>query len=133
MSNNEINNLDPDDIGLQEVMGNRFQDTTRQPMVEPFPTESTNTTQPKKKAQKPMDAQWEPVKQRNWMDNLKDCAKSSLVFGGLNMLVWYWEMAGLMDESIARPSAWVCAVLFGIGIGKFLWCQRCRKGKCRCS
>ena len=34
MSNNEINHLDPDDIGLQEVMGNRFQDATRQPMVE---------------------------------------------------------------------------------------------------
>ena len=50
MSNKEINALDPDDIGLQQVMGNRFQDGTRKPMVEPFPTESTKTTQPKKKA-----------------------------------------------------------------------------------
>ena len=125
MSNHEINNLDPDDIGLQEVMGNRFQDTTRQPMVEPFSTESTNTTQPQKKAQKSMDAQWEPVKQRNWMDDLKDCMKSSLLFGGLNMLIWYWQISGLMDESIALPCMLVCAALFGIGLGKC-----CKRGKC---
>lgn len=125
MSNKEINHLDPDDIGLQQVMGNRFQDTTRQPMVEPFPTESTSTEQPKKKAQKPMDAQWAPVKQRNWMDDLKDCMKSSLIFGGLNMLIWYWQISGLMDESIALPCMLVCAALFGIGLGKC-----CKRGKC---
>ena len=120
MSNNEINHLDPDDIGLQEVMGNRFQDATRQPMVEPFPTESTNTTQSKKKAQKPVEAQWEPTKERTFMDDLKDCTKSSLIFGGLNMLIWYWQISGLMDESIALPSMLVCAALFGIGLGKCL-------------
>jgi hypothetical protein len=75
-------------------------------------SEDPNPTQPKKKAQNPMDA-------------LKECAKSSLLFGGLNMLIWYWEMAGLMAESIARPSSWVLAVLFGIGIGRCI-----RKGKC---
>ena len=51
MSNKEINALDPEDIGLQQVMGNKFQDGTRKPMVEPFSNESTNTTQPKKMAQ----------------------------------------------------------------------------------
>ena len=125
MSNYEMNNLDPDDIGLQEVMGKQFQDTTRQPMVESFSTESTNTAQPKKKAQKPMDAQWEPIKQRNWMDDLKECVKTSLIYGGLNILIWYWEMAGLMDESIALPSMLICAALFGLGIGK---CYK--RGKC---
>lgn len=125
MSNyEEVNNLDPDDIGLKEIMGNRFQDATK-PMVEPFPTESTNTTQPKKKAQKPMDTQWEPVKQRNWMDDLKECMKSSLIFGGLNMLIWYWQISGLMDESIALPCMLACAALFGIGLGKC-----CKRGKC---
>ena len=68
-------------------------------------SEDAKSTQSKNKAQDPMNA-------------LKECAKSSLIFGGLNMLIWYWEMSGLMAESIARPSSWVCAVLFGIGIGK---------------
>ena len=122
MSNKEINALDPEDIGLKEVMGNRFQDGTRKPMVEPFQTESTNTTQTKKMAQKPKekaaDAQWEPTKEHTWMDDLKACAKTSLLFGGLNFLIWYWQISGLMDESIALPSMLVCAVLFGLGIGK---------------
>lgn len=129
MSNNDINNLDLDDIGLQEVMGNRFQDATRQPMVEPFQTESTNTTQPKKKVQKPgnkaREAQWEPIKEHTWKDGLKDCVKTSLLFGGLNMLIWYWQISGLMDESIALPSMLICAALFGLGIGKC-----CKRGKC---
>jgi hypothetical protein len=128
MSNKEINALDPEDIGLKEVMGNRFQDGTKKPMVEPFKAESTNTTQSKKKAlkvDKAVDAQWAPIKEHCWMDDLKECVKTSLLFGGLNLLIWYWEVAGLMDESIALPSMLVCAAMFGIGLGKC-----CRRGNC---
>ena len=123
MSNYEINNLDPDDIGLQQVMGNRFQNGTKQSGRFLRAEEGTESTQEEKKAQKPMDAQWEPSKERNWMDDLKDCAKSSLLFGGLNMLIWYWEVSGLMDESVAMPCMLACAAMFGLGIGKC-----CRRG-----
>ena len=119
MSIKEINNLDPEDIGLQQVMGNRFKDNTKQPMVEPFPSE-VDTSQ----EQKAMDAQWEPIKEYSRTDDLKECAKSSFIFGGLNMLIWYWQISGLMDESIALPSMLVCAALFGLGIGKC-----CKRGK----
>ena len=127
MNTNEINNLDPDDIGLKQVMGNRFRDESKKPMVEPFETIYTNPTTEAKVAQKSiskaMDAQWEPAKpEPNWMDNLKDCAKTSVLFGGLNLLIWYWEVAGLMDESIALPSMLICAALCGLGIGKV--CKR---------
>lgn len=134
MSNyEEINNLDPEDIGLKEVMGNQFQDATQQtaqPKRARGNTKSTYTAyQVAKEAvqkanEKAMDAQWEPVKQRNWMDDLKDCMKSSLIFGGLNMLIWYWQISGLMDESVALPSMLICAALFGIGLGKC-----CKRGK----
>lgn len=122
MSNNEINNLDPEDIGLKEVMGNRFQDGTRKPMVEPFGTESTNTTQSKKKAlkvDKAVDAQWEPARpEPNFMEKLQGCAKYALLFGGLTFLIFYWNEAGLMASSIAVPSMCVCAALGGLGVGK---------------
>lgn len=122
MSRNEINNLDPEDIGLQQVMGNRFHDMTKKPMVEPFRTATTNTTQAKKVARKPIskpeEAQWEPTKEHTWMDDLVACAKTSLLFGGLNLLIWYWQISGLMDESIALPSMLICAALAGIGLGK---------------
>ena len=122
MDNNEINNLDPDDIGLKQIMGNRFHDATK-PMMEPITTKPSNTTQKERVAQKPinkaMDAQWEPARpEPNWMDNLKSCVKSVALFGGLSFLIFYWKEAGLMAESIAVPAMCVCTALVGWSIGK---------------
>ena len=119
----EVNNLDPEDIGLQQVMGNRFHDMTKKPMVEPFRTATTNTTQEKKVAQKPIskpeEAQWEPVKgEPSFIEKLVDSAKGACLFGGLSFLVFYWEQAGLMASSIAVPSMCVCTALVGWSIGK---------------
>jgi hypothetical protein len=72
-----------------------------------------------KPSKKPMaDASWEPVKEPHWMDNMKSCAKSVLLFGGLSFLVFYWQQAGLMAESIAVPCIAVCTALAGWGCGK---------------
>lgn len=122
MDKNEINGLDPEDIGLKAVMGNRFHDETKKPMVEPFKTESTNTTKEEKKVQKSaetaVDASWAPVKNPNWMDNLKSCVKSVVLFGGLSFLIFYWKEAGLMAESIAVPAIAVCTAFAGFGAGR---------------
>ena len=122
MNNNEINNLDPEDIGLKQIMGNRFHDATK-PMVEPITTKSSCVCKESNVAQKPinkaMDAQWEPARpEPNWMDNLKACAKSVLLFGGLSALVFYWQQAGLMAESISVPTMCVCTALAGWGAGR---------------
>lgn len=123
MSINEINNLDPDDIGLKQIMGNRFQDATQKPMVEPIRTKPTSTTQAEKKAQKVLDkavdVQWEPARpEPNWMDNLKSCVKWVVTFGFLSCLIFYWQQAGLMASSIAVPSMCVCTALAGWGAGR---------------
>ena len=122
MDKNEINGLDPEDIGLKAVMGDRFHDETKKPMVEPFRTESTNTTKAEKKVQKTtgdaVDASWVPVKDPNWMDNLKSCVKSVVLFGGLSFLIFYWKEAGLMAESIAVPGIAVCTAIAGFGAGR---------------
>ncbi len=126
MDNNEINNLDPDDIGLKQIMGNRFHDATK-PMAEPFSTKPNNTTQGEKKTQKPTemaaDASWAPVKNPNWMDKLKDTAKWVIGFGGLSFLVFYWNGNGLMDSVIAIPAMCVCTALAGYGVGKHAFRQ----------
>ncbi len=64
------------------------------------------------------DGKWEPVKEPNWMDNLKGCAKWVIGFGGLSFLLFYWELAGLMAESIAVPCMCLCTALAGWGVGK---------------
>lgn len=105
-----MSDYEREDLELQNMMGEKFEDMSKA-KYEPKAEEKM----PTKKAK---DAEWHPVKERNWMDDLTDCAKSTLIFGGLSLLVWYWEISGLMDMSVALPSMIACAALAGIGIGK---------------
>lgn len=120
MSEKEINNLDPNDIGLQQVMGNRFHDMTKKPMVDPINTKyGDEVKMAKKPISKPMEAQWEPAKAApNFLAKLTDSAKWVCLYGGLSFLIFYWEHAGLMASSIAVPSMCVCTALVGWSIGK---------------
>lgn len=120
----DINELDVNDIGLKEIFGNRFQDIGDASHVVTEPTKATYHTAPTAKvARNPIEdsveAQWEPARPApNFFDNLKCCAKSVAIFGGLNVLVFYWQTSGLMAQSIALPCMLVCAVLAGFGVGK---------------
>lgn len=83
---------------------------------------TANTNNTEKSTHKPThdykDGKWEPVKERTWMDNLKDCVRWAGCFGGLSLLLFYWEQAGLMAESIAVPCMCLCTALAGWGVGK---------------
>ena len=107
------------DEGLQNVMGkDRCQNEwkpVKKPMVEPF---TRPAKEEKKSNETAADASWAPAKDSNWMDNLKSCAKSVILFGGLSFLVFYWKEAGLMAESIAVPAIAVCTALAGFGAGR---------------
>ncbi len=119
----DINELDVNDIGLKGLFGERFHDETESKPVTAEPKKvSTDATTTAKTAQRvaggTQKEEWRPQRERNWMDDLKDCAKTAITFGGLNALIFYWQMAGLMDSSIAVPSMCVCCALMGMGIGK---------------
>ena len=125
-----MSDFEREDMELAEMMGDKFIDQTV-PLSEMPKTEQQTTDIPKikKVAEKPVEEQWHPTKQRTWMDDLRDITKSTAIFGGLNMLIWYWEMAGLMDHSIALPCMWVCVLLVGIGVGKVLGIHKVLGGK----
>ena len=124
-----MTDFEREDLELAAMMGDKFVDETI-PLAE-MPKEkkkAANTTPAKKAAQKPAERPAEeehkyaePVKPRNWMDGLKECAKWALTFGGLNMLIFYWQQAGLMAESISIPCMWVCCALAGFGVGRNVW------------
>ena len=79
------------------------------------PVKEKKTAQ--KSTSKPMDAEYEPVK--NWYDEKTvNCVKWFLIFAGLEYLVFYWVQTGQMQESAAMPSMIVCALLAGISVGK---------------
>lgn len=87
------------------------------PRMNNKPCKEANVAQ--KPTEAPKEGEWNPIKpDANWLDKLKSCAMWAVGFGGLCMLLFYWEQAGLMAESIAVPSIAVCASLAGFGIGK---------------
>ena len=70
-----------------------------------------------KPTEKPMDAEYEPVK--TWYDEKTvNLVKWVVLFIGLEYLVFYWQQTGQMQESAAMPSMIVCALLAGISVGK---------------
>ena len=79
------------------------------------PVEEKKTAQ--KPAEKPMDAEYQPVK--TWYDEKAvNMVKWVVVFMGLEYLFFYWQHTGQMQETAAMPSMIVCAMLAGISVGK---------------
>ncbi len=129
-----MTDFEREDLDLKAIMGDKFIDETdeaKEEMTFNFCSGNTVDISAKKtpkcreanvapKPSKEVDAEWHPKKERNWMDDLKDCAKAALIFGGLNILIWYWMATDLMAETIALPSMIVCACLMGLGIGKVM-------------
>lgn len=107
------------DEGLQSVMGkDRCQNpedwqSKKKPMADEWNPGKKNTAD-----KTSTDTSWEPTKEHHWMDNMKSCAKSVCLFGGLSFLVFYWQQAGLMDSSVAVPTMCICTALAGLGVGK---------------
>ena len=122
----DINDLDVTDAGLKAIMGDRFKDETKPAMARPKKI-STNTYKEsnvtQKPTEKPVEAQWQPAKEPNWLDKLKGSAMWACGFGSLSFLVFYWQQADLMDSSIAIPTMCLFTALAGFGIGKNARCK----------
>lgn len=93
--NDDFDVLDPDDIGLKAVFGDRFYYATKEEVA---------------------DAEFEPVESKP--NGLKSLLKWGIGFGALCLLIFYWQQAGLVDPSVALPCMCVCTALAGYGVGK---------------
>lgn len=79
------------------------------------PVKEKKTAQ--KPAEKPMDAEYQPVK--TWYDEKAvNMVKWVVVFVGLEYLFFYWQQTGQMQSTAAMPSMIVCALLAGVSVGK---------------
>ena len=102
----------------------KFTDATVKPTQPVEAEKKTSNKEPvkeKKTAQKPtekpMDAEYEPVKTR-YDEKAVNMVKWVVDFMGLEYLVFYWMQTGQMQESAAMPSMIVCALFAGIIVGK---------------
>lgn len=110
----DINNLDSKDEGLKGIFGDRFHDMT---VAESCTARKKPVNE--KTEQNTVEDEAEYCKHSpGWLDRLKACVVWAAGFGSLNFLIFYWQLAGLMDDSIAIPSMWVCCILAGFGVGK---------------
>ena len=114
-----------DDLFDDELCGMvKFTDATVKPTQTAESEKKTYNKEPvkekkiaQKTASKPMDAEYEPVK--NWYDEKTvNCVKWFLVFAGLEYLFFYWQQTGQMQSTAAMPSMIVCALLAGVSVGK---------------
>lgn len=112
---------DPEDLELKKLMGSHFQDRTQDPPPaskgekKPEPVEAPTE---KKPCRKVMDATWMPVKAESGeIQRLVNCAKGTVVYGGLSAVLFWWQQAGLLAPEAAWPSFIVLALLAGLKIG----------------
>ena len=113
---------DPDDLGLQAVMGDRFQDQTKECPTADREEEKPDWGKKDRRKEEPgkmaLDASWVPVKaEPTELRRLADCAKQTVLYGGISAVLFWWQQAGLLDPKAAVPSFIVLALLAGLKIG----------------
>ena len=124
---NDINHLDVHDEGLKAIFGDRFHDeTTEKPEAaktttkqNPAKAVKVPAIEPKTEPASHKDAKWNPVKpDPNWLDKLKACAKWTALFGGLCVLLFYWQQTGRLETTTSWYALLVCVGMVFFSIGK---------------
>ena len=114
----KLNNMDLFDEDLKEIMGDRYDDgetPTEMPVMEC----KKAAPQPIPQKREAVDAQYVPFpkKERNFMDRLKSCTAWSGICGAISMLMWWFEVNGLMAMEAAYPCILGCAIIGAFGVG----------------
>lgn len=112
---------DSEDLELKKLMGSHFQDQTQESTPAPkgeMKPEPVKVPIEKKTCKKVMDATWMPVKaEPTDIQRIVNCAKGTVVYGGLSAVLFWWQQAGLLASEAAWPSFIVLALLTGLKIG----------------
>lgn len=107
--------FDPDLLG---VMGSRYDDgetPKEMPVMERKPVGPGTQAKPTKLVEKTPCPFPKPAP--GLMDRLTNAALWAGICGGISMLLWWFEINGLMAMEAAFPCIVVCALLAGFGVG----------------
>lgn len=127
MSNDKHLMEDAEDEGLKAVMGSQFQDQTKEDRKDvPKAAEDHRKYPPHlgtvadhkpTENSKVLDGQWIQLNTVSPMAKLKACARGVGLYGGISILLFWWQQAGLLASEAAWPSFIVLALLAGMKIG----------------
>ena len=109
--------MDMFDEELKEVMGDRYgggETPTEMPVME-----HKAAPQPAPQKREPVDAKNVPYPkaERGFMERLRSCATWGGVCGGISMLMWWFEVNGLMAMEASYPCILGCAIIGAFGVG----------------
>lgn len=105
-------------FGELQEMGVKFTDETvpaQMPVMEPKPIGPGAQAKPTKQVEK-TECPF-PKAPKGFMDKLMGCATWAMICGGIAMLLWWFEINGLMAQVAAFPCIVVCSILAGLGVG----------------
>ena len=119
-----MSEFEREDLELKAIMGDKFQDATREPVKAEPKKVSTNTTTAKKPKlgipDEAMDAIWSPFDaEPSFNQKLTNCAKWASLFAALYALFYYWQCTGQMQPSASVPAMTACAFMVGWSFGKY--------------
>ncbi len=119
-----MTDFEREDMELQGIMGDRFQDLTEAPVKAEPKKATTNTTHAETAGHKPSDkaepAIWSPFNaEPSFTQKLTNCAKWASLFGSLYMLFYYWQCTGQMAPAASGKAMAACAVMVGWSFGKY--------------
>ena len=94
------------------------------PARKPVSPKESNPGKNTPKEEKPVNAQWEPVKcEPDFMEKLKQTAKDVCKYAALSLILFWWQQTGRLEETTAWYSLLVCVGMVFFSIGK-----NCRGG-----
>lgn len=114
------------DEDLKSMLGGMYQDDT-EPAPQQMPTleqkveaRKASSNAAPKAVEKPVEtvAEFIPVKKRDGIDKAIDVLKWLIVCGSISMLMWWFEVNGLMAMEAAYPCILASAM---IGTGGVVW------------
>lgn len=111
MFHGEEKPLHPDTVHINLGSNNSLTIDTRK--------KNTTSAESQKPKLKPRDAEWEPAPHEpTQMEKVEKCAKSALLFGGLSLMFFAFQVSGQMTLAASMPCICACCVLMGWGVGK---------------
>lgn len=89
------------------------------PVAKPYPKKQSEPVKECTKEEKPVKAQWKPVKPNpNEMETLKRTAKDVCKYAALSLILFWWQQTGRLEETTAWYSLLVCVGMVFFSVGK---------------
>lgn len=124
---NDINHLDPDDVGLSQIFGRDIHDVSSTPAAGKTATPRKSTTPTKKSVSEvPERLKDEPkveptrtvVSDYNWLPKLKEAARGIFLPALLSVFFFWCQLTSRMDPTTAVTAMFGCVALVFFRVGR---------------